>query len=70
MVISVLAMHLGSDTAAKLQEEQKWLAEEKLREAIEKRDDVVKRGHMGDFYRSACTLNFRTSELQTTCCLW
>ena len=33
------------------QEEQKWLAEEKVREIIEERDDVVKRGHMGDFYR-------------------
>lgn len=37
----------------KLQEDQKWLAEERLREAAEKRDSVVSRGHMGDFYRCA-----------------
>ena len=35
----------------KLEEDQKWLAEERLREAAEKRDSVVSRGHMGDFYR-------------------
>ena len=35
----------------KLVEDQKWLAEERLREAAEKRDSVVSRGHMGDFYR-------------------
>jgi hypothetical protein len=37
----------------KLQEDQKWLAEERVREAAEKRDSVVSRGHMGDFYRRA-----------------
>ena len=45
-------LHTSADIACwALQEEQKWLAEEKIREQIEKRDDVVKRGHMGDFYR-------------------
>jgi hypothetical protein len=37
----------------KLQEDQKWLAEERVREAAEKRDSVVARGHRGDFYRRA-----------------
>lgn len=36
----------------KLEEDKKWLAEEKLREAQEVKNDVVKKGHMGDFYRS------------------
>ena len=36
----------------KLEEDKKWLAEEAIREEQEKRDDVKKRGHMGDFYRS------------------
>ena len=35
----------------KLEEDKKWLAEEKLREEMEAREDVVKKGHMGDFYR-------------------
>lgn len=35
----------------KLEEDKKWLAEEKVREAQEQRNDVVKKGHMGDFYR-------------------
>ena len=35
----------------KLEEEKQWLAEEKLREAQEQKNDVVKKGHMGDFYR-------------------
>ena len=35
----------------KLEEEKKWLAEEKVREAQEAKNDVVKKGHMGDFYR-------------------
>ena len=35
----------------KLEEDKKWLAEEKLREELEAREDVVKKGHMGDFYR-------------------
>lgn len=34
----------------KLQEDQMWLAEERVREEMEKREDVVKKGHMGDFY--------------------
>ena len=37
----------------KLEEEKQWLAAEKLREAEERKNDVVKKGHMGDFYRSA-----------------
>ena len=37
----------------KLEEEKQWLAEEKLREAEERKNDVVKKGHIGDFYRSA-----------------
>ena len=40
----------------KLEEDKKWLAEEKVREAQEQRNDVVKKGHMGDFYRSVCLL--------------
>ena len=35
----------------KLEEDKKWLAEEKVREAQEQKNDVVKKGHMGDFYR-------------------
>ena len=35
----------------KLQEDQQWLAEEKVREAKEAEFDVVKTGHMGNFYR-------------------
>ena len=35
----------------KLQEDQQWLAEEKVREAKEAEYDVVKTGHMGNFYR-------------------
>lgn len=35
----------------KLEEEKQWLAEEKLREAQEQKNDVVKKGHMADFYR-------------------
>eukprot|EP00891_Asterochloris_glomerata_P006464 jgi/Astpho2/6464/gw1.00096.39.1_t len=34
----------------KLQEDQQWLAEEKVREAKEAEYDVVKTGHMGNFY--------------------
>ena len=45
----------------KLEEDSKWLAEEKLREEIEKREDVVKKGHMGDFYR--CCLAATTKHL-------
>lgn len=36
---------------AKLEEDKKWLEEEKLREQLEDQQDVRKRGHMGDFYR-------------------
>ncbi len=35
----------------KLEEDKKWLAEEAIREEQEKKDDVKKRGHLGDFYR-------------------
>ena len=35
----------------KLEEDKKWLAQEKIREAQEQKNDVVKKGHMGDFYR-------------------
>lgn len=40
----------------KLEEDKKWLAEEKVREAEEQKNDVVKKGHMGDFYRFVCLL--------------
>lgn len=42
----------------KLEEDKKWLAEEKVREAQEQKNDVVKKGHMGDFYRFVCLLFF------------
>ena len=35
----------------KLEEDQKWLAEEKIREARDAKHDVIKAGHMGNFYR-------------------
>lgn len=35
----------------KLEEDQKWLAEEKIREARDAKQDVTKAGHMGNFYR-------------------
>ena len=35
----------------KLEEDQKWLAEEKIREALNAKHDVTKAGHMGNFYR-------------------
>ena len=38
---------------AKLEADQKWLAEERVREAIEEKNSVVKAGHMGNFYRCA-----------------
>ncbi|DBA84434.1 TPA: hypothetical protein ACH3X1_006066 [Trebouxia sp. C0004] len=41
----------------KLEEEKQWLAEEKLREAQEQKNDVVKKGHMGDFYRNILKTN-------------
>ncbi|KAL3160355.1 hypothetical protein ABBQ32_010689 [Trebouxia sp. C0010 RCD-2024] len=41
----------------KLEEDKKWLAEEKVREAQEQRNDVVKKGHMGDFYRNILKSN-------------
>lgn len=46
----------------KLEEDKKWLAEEKVREAQEQKNDVVKKGHMGDFYRFAC--------LRLLCCFF
>ncbi len=36
----------------KLEEDQKWLAAERIREARDAKADVVKAGHMGNFYRS------------------
>ena len=50
-----------------LQEEQKWLAEERIREEIEKRDDVVKRGHMGDFYRCTLLVHLGNGRRLATC---
>lgn len=41
----------------KLEEEKQWLAEEKVREAQEQKNDVVKKGHMGDFYRNILKTN-------------
>ena len=41
----------------KLEEEKQWLAEEKVREAQEQKNDVVKKGHMGDFYRYIVCMN-------------
>ena len=35
----------------KLEEDQMWLAEEKIREARDAKHDVIKAGHMGNFYR-------------------
>jgi coiled-coil domain-containing protein 55 len=35
----------------KLEEDQKWLAEERVREAKDARSDAIKAGHMGNFYR-------------------
>ena len=45
----------------KLEEDQKWLAEEKIREARDAKSDALKAGHMGNFYR--CT------SFRATCCL-
>ena len=42
----------------KLEEDKKWLAEEKVREAQEQKNDVVKKGHMGDFFRFVCVCFF------------
>jgi coiled-coil domain-containing protein 55 len=36
---------------AKLEADQKWQAEERVREALEAKNSVVKAGHMGNFYR-------------------
>lgn len=47
----------------KLEEEKKWLAEEKVREAQEAKNDVVKKGHMGDFYRQVLSLQGWASPL-------
>ncbi|KAK9815608.1 hypothetical protein WJX72_006688 [[Myrmecia] bisecta] len=41
----------------KLEEEAKWKAEAAIREAREAQEDVVKRGHMGDFYKNLLTNN-------------
>ena len=40
----------------KLEEDKLWLAQEKIREAQEAKQDVVKAGHMGNFYKCAGTL--------------
>ena len=40
----------------KLEEDQKWLAEEKIREARDAKQDVTKAGHMGNFYRCLSSL--------------
>ena len=37
----------------KLEEDKLWLEQEKRREAEEAKNDVVKTGHMGNFYRQA-----------------
>ena len=42
----------------KLEEDQKWLAEEKIREARDAKQDVTKAGHMGNFYRCFLHLPF------------
>ena len=52
----------------KLEEDKKWLAEEKLREELEARDDVVKKGHMGDFYRYIRPQHCLTAEPGTAVC--
>lgn len=36
----------------KLEEDQKWLAAERIQEARDAKADVIKAGHMGNFYRS------------------
>ncbi|CAL8465513.1 g5049 [Coccomyxa elongata] len=41
----------------KLEEDQKWLAAERIREARDAKADVVKAGHMGNFYRNIMTGN-------------
>lgn len=41
----------------KLEEDKRWLAEEKLREDQEQKNDVVKKGHMGNFYRNILKTN-------------
>ena len=41
---------------AKLEADQKWQAEERVREALEARNSVVKAGHMGNFYRWLATV--------------
>eukprot|EP00884_Botryococcus_braunii_P012394 jgi/Botrbrau1/21155/Bobra.0061s0049.1 len=41
----------------KLQEDKIWLERERLREEHEAANDVVKKGHMGDFYRNVMTKN-------------
>ena len=52
----------------KLEEDKKWLAEEKVREAQEQKNDVVKKGHMGDFYRFVCShLLCITLSLEPVC---
>ncbi|BDA49960.1 Nuclear speckle splicing regulatory protein 1 [Coccomyxa sp. Obi] len=41
----------------KLEEDQKWLAAERIREARDAKADVVKAGHMGNFYRNIMSGN-------------
>ena len=40
----------------KLEEDQMWLAEEKIRQARDAKHDVIKAGHMGNFYRWEASL--------------
>ena len=49
----------------KLEEDKKWLEEEKLRDQVEAEQDVRKRGHMGDFYRSALNTAMRSNDKST-----
>jgi len=42
---------------AKLEEDQKWLAAERIREARDAKSDALKAGHMGNFYRCAPLLD-------------
>jgi coiled-coil domain-containing protein 55 len=53
----------------KLEEEKQWLAEEKLREAQEQKNDVVKKGHMGDFYRYSLPNRMSFVDVVQTLCM-
>ncbi|EIE26302.1 hypothetical protein COCSUDRAFT_58842 [Coccomyxa subellipsoidea C-169] len=47
----------------KLEEDQKWLAAERIREARDAKADVVKAGHMGNFYRDQVVSVFLETEM-------